>query len=173
MSQAITPSQKAKQKFVDFQDIPQSQHLKDGPNSGMVTSSNNLGGANIIVNINGTTNINNFHNFTRSQQANIRGRKIDMPQLRLGQEIDESGDQLNPAMQAQMTQTKGTSKTVQKKQTMNSVVGGIAHQPMKSAKHQRVTHKGLMQQTLKQTNKHNEGMKQFLQQTLNMTSAIH
>jgi len=31
------------------------------------------------VNINGTTNINNFNNFSLSQQSNIKGRKIDMP----------------------------------------------------------------------------------------------
>ena len=71
----------------------------------MMTSSNNLGGANIIVNINGTTNINNFHNFTRSQQANIKGRKIDMPQLRLGQDIEENG-QINQSITAQFAQPK-------------------------------------------------------------------
>ena len=66
-----------------------------------------LGGApglhnNIILNINGATNINNFHTAMAAQAGlsmaqhqggqtvqGIHGRKIDMPQLRVGQDIEE------------------------------------------------------------------------------------
>ena len=37
------------------------------------------GATKIIVNINGTTHINNFNGFSVSKQSNILGRKIDMP----------------------------------------------------------------------------------------------
>ena len=148
-----------KLKFVDFQDPNQ----KDGPNSGALPSANNMGATKIIVNINGTTNINNYHNLSLSQQANIKGRKIDMPQLRLGKEMDEN---MPMNMQPIPSNQKLNQKNVKKSTGQQ--------QPMKSAKNSRMTHKGLMQQSLnKTTNKHNEGMKKFLQQTLNMTSVIH
>lgn len=71
---AVTPSQRLKQKFVDFNDMQPNEQKNR-----LITSSNDIGTAKIIVNINGMTNINNFHNFSLSQQANIKGRKIDMP----------------------------------------------------------------------------------------------
>ena len=83
---AVTPSQRVKQKFPDFNDI----NVKDGQKNRLMTSSNDIGTAKIIVNINGMTNINNFHNFSLSQQANIKGRKIDMPQLRLGKDMEDN-----------------------------------------------------------------------------------
>lgn len=67
-----------------------------GAGTGAATS-----GTKIIVNINGTTNINNFNNFSLSNQSNIKGRKIDMPQLRLGKEMEDNMMQINQQVLSQ------------------------------------------------------------------------